>query len=246
MKKVFFVLLVLLPAMVFAGDMRKYLSDTQDLVKQEKYQEALTRFIWFHEHSLEHEPGMYGVRLSFALSYWKSLGDKYPPAHDAMVEVRDRKTTLLLSGKVKPALFHDVVALNRTLEEDHQTVELFERLDAERPQEVRDLWEMAKEPLFAAKRYDLIAKYIGNPVTQVTKVKAIFDMNTSMYEDDRFKDPHFREFNEKNFVEESLRLIEISLQIGNNAAALEIQEKAVAVIDDPRLSATLSEMHQGQ
>jgi len=241
MKAVVFVIFLLLPLTAAAGDMQKYLTDTQDMARRGEYPEALTRFIWFHEHSLEREPAMYGVRLSFALSSWKALGDSYAPAHDALVEMRDRKTKLVLAGKTKPDVFHEVVALNRTLEQDDRTVELFETLDAERPQEARDLWEMAKEPLFAAKRYDLIAKYIGNPVTQFTKIKAMYDLKTSMYDDDRFKEPHFREYNENSFVEESLRLIEISLQIGNAPAALEVQEKALQVIDDPRLRAALPE-----
>jgi hypothetical protein len=246
MRAIVLALLLLFPGMARAGDMQKYLSDTQELVRRGEPQQALTRFIWFHEHALEHEPAMYGVRLSFALSYWKSLGAEYPPALDAMVEIRDRSAARLLSGKPQPSLFHDVVSLNRTLEEDDRTVELFERLDAERPQDTRDLWEMAKEALFAAKRYDLIAKYLGNPLSQFTKITALYDMNTSMYDDDRFKDPHFREYNENSFVEECVRLIEISVQIGNDAAALDIQQKALSVLDDARLRAALPEQTPGQ
>lgn len=235
MKRAVLAMLLTLPVVAAAGDMTTYLSDTRDLVKRGQYQEALTRFVWFHEHALEEEPGMYGVRLSFALMYWKELGESYPPARDAMLALRDRQTAAVQAGEAKPGVFHEVVALNRTLEEDERTVELFEKLDAERPEAAKGVWEMAKTPLFAAKRYDLIAKYLGSPVKEFIKVKALHDLNTSMYDDERFKDPHFREFNESNFVEESLRLIEIALETGDTAAALEIQEKAVAVIDDARL-----------
>lgn len=246
MKITFLALLRLVPLSAFAGDMQKYLSTTQDLVKRGEHQDALTRFIWFHDHSLEHDPAMYGVRLSFALAYWKQLADEYPPALEAMIGIRDRKTTLLLSGKAKTALFHDVVALNRTLEEDQKTIDLFERFDAERPQEARDLWEVAKDALFEAKRYDIIAKYIGDPRTEFIKIKAMYDMNTAMYGDDRFKDPHFKEYNENRFVEESLRLIEVASQLSNSAAAYDIQEKALAVLDDPRLRAAVSEQRGRQ
>ena len=47
--------------------MQKYLSDTQEMVRKGKYKEALERFVWFHEHALEHDPAMTGVRLSFAV-----------------------------------------------------------------------------------------------------------------------------------------------------------------------------------
>jgi len=45
-----------------AEDMQKYLADTQEMVRQGKHQEALDRFIWFHEHALENDRGMTGVR----------------------------------------------------------------------------------------------------------------------------------------------------------------------------------------
>lgn len=80
MKKLLAVAIVFIAVSSRGEDMQKYLSDTQEMVRQGKNQEALERFVWFHDHALEHEPaGMYGVRLSFALSYWKALGDVYPP-----------------------------------------------------------------------------------------------------------------------------------------------------------------------
>ena len=101
-----------------ANDMQAYLNRTQQLVRQRKYREASDRFVWFDEHALEHDPGMSGVRLSFALSYWKDLGDVYPPAKQAMVDMRDRKTWQLWEGRGNVALFSDVAALNRTLNEN--------------------------------------------------------------------------------------------------------------------------------
>jgi hypothetical protein len=91
--------------------MQKYLADTQEMVRQGKHQEALDRFIWFHEHALENDPAMYGVRLSFALSYWKALGDVFEPANAAMVDLRDRTTKKVSDKGGTVAQFHDVVAL---------------------------------------------------------------------------------------------------------------------------------------
>ena len=50
-------------------DMRTYLDDTNVLVESGNYKEASERFAWFHNHSLEHEPAMAGVRLSFGIPY---------------------------------------------------------------------------------------------------------------------------------------------------------------------------------
>jgi len=60
--------------------MQVYLNETNKMVKKGQYKEALQRFIWFNEHALEYDESMTGVRLSFALGYWKELGDIYPPA----------------------------------------------------------------------------------------------------------------------------------------------------------------------
>jgi hypothetical protein len=72
----------------FGQDMQKYLSETQEMVTQKKYKEALERYIWFQDHALENDQAMTGVRLSFALSNWKSLADIYPPAMTALKEMR--------------------------------------------------------------------------------------------------------------------------------------------------------------
>lgn len=218
-----------------AEDMQKYLSETQEMVRLGKHEEALQRFIWFHDHALEHEPAMYGVRLSFALSYWKALGDVYPPAKTALVETRDRKEKTLLENEGNTHLFHDVVALNRTLGEDEKTVSLFEKVDQKQPDTARRYWDMAKDAVIAAKRYDLARKYIGNPVREFTKVKAMYDHNTTLYDDPRMGGDHFKAYNENNLVEESLKLIEVALALDDRKAAKEIQTKALSVVEDYRL-----------
>jgi hypothetical protein len=108
-----------------AEDIHNYLHNTQDLVHKGQYQEALERYIWFHDHALEQDNNLYGVRLSFALSYWKNLGSLHPRALTALRDTRDNKTALLKTGKGNPNLFADVMGINRTLDEDAKTLDLF-------------------------------------------------------------------------------------------------------------------------
>jgi tetratricopeptide (TPR) repeat protein len=218
-----------------AEDMQKYLSDTKDLAEAGKYKEALERHIWFHDHALEHEPAMYGVRLSFALSSWMEMGEKYPQAIEALVEIRDRKMKLLLEGKDSHELFHDVASINEALGEPEKTVSLFEQVDEKQPKAAKGYWNVAKDAVIDAKRYDLARKYIGNPVREFIRVKAMYDHNTSLYDDPRIGGDRFKAYNENNLVEESLRLIEVSNALGNKKASLEIQAKALAVVEDTRL-----------
>jgi hypothetical protein len=230
------VILMALTSQAHGENIDNYLSDTQEMVNQGKYKEALERYIWFHDHSLEHCPAMYGVRLSFALGYWKELGDVYPPAKQALIETRDRKTHQLEKGDGNFSLFHDVVALNQTLQEGNKTIQLFEHLDKENPKLAKQCWDAAKDEVIFAKRYDLVRKYIGNPVREFTRVKDLYDHNTTLYNNPQIGDAEFKAYNENNFVEESLRLIDVSIALGDMVAAKEIQKKALAVVDDYRLS----------
>ena len=161
--------------------MQAYLSETQELVRQRRYAEALERFVWFHDHALEHNPGMAGVRLSFALSYWKNLGDVYPPAKQAMVDIRDRKTRQL--GETGSAvLFSDVAAINRECDENVETVQLLSEIEKSKPKLASECWAYAHEPVFLENRYDIARKYIPTPLKDYDREKARYDENVALYE----------------------------------------------------------------
>jgi hypothetical protein len=219
-----------------AEDMQKYLADTQEMVRQGKHQEALDRFIWFHEHALENEPAMAGVRLSFALSYWKSLGGVFPPANDAMIAMRDRTAKQVSGNGGNTLQFFDVAALNRTLDEDSKTVDLFQALDQNKPDMAKQCWIVAKDTVIKAKRYDLARKYVGKPAREFVRIKAMYDLNAKLYDNPNFGGAAFKKYNENHFVEESLQLIEVALALDDAKAAKEVQEKALVIVDDQRLN----------
>ncbi len=235
MRLLLVILFVLMATYSWAEDMHKYLNDTEEMVQQGKYQEALDRFIWFHEHSLEHEPSMYGVRLSFALISWKSLFDVYPPARKAMEDIRDRKAQILESGKGDANLFNDVESLNDTLGEEKKTVTLFEMLDKEQTPLAKKCWHMAKEVIISEKRFDIVGKYIGNPVREFNQIKEMYEQNLKLYDDPRIGSEHFKAFNENHLVEQTIQLIEVAIALGDKKAAGEIQQKALAIVEDHRL-----------
>ena len=220
-------------------DMQAYLQKTRQLVRRRKYKEALERFIWFHDHALEYDRGMGGVRLSFALSYWKQLGEVYPPAKRAMAEIRDRKTLQLEQGQGTPALFHDVVGLNRTLEETAATVRLFQEIDKSNPALAKKCWHYVKDTLFEQKQYELIRKYIKDPLRQFERDKAIYNLQkATMPDDSRINKPELKQFEDNHFVENCLRLMKLALVNGDGNKAEEIRRRAVKVVDDPRLQET--------
>ncbi len=239
MKTILAVSFVLFCATAYAEDMQKYLFDTNVLARRGEHAEALERHQWFHEHALEHDPAMVGVRLSFALSAWKKLSDDYPPARVALLETRDHTIKQVLETGGTFALFQDAAAFNRVVGRESQTVDLFEQVDKAHPDLAKRYWFAAKDAVFAAQRFDLAGKYFGDPVQAFSRVKEMYELNTSHYNDPKFGGAAFKQFNERNFVNEIDQLLSVAMATGKSEAAVEIQKKALAVLDDPRLRKAL-------
>ncbi len=220
-----------------AHDMQQYLIDTKKLVDKGKYKEALQRDIWFHNHALEYNKGMKGVRLSFALSDWKRLADIYPPAMTAFVSTRDRKTQELINNTGSPDLFADVAAFNRELKDDARTIALFQLLVKNHPDAAQGYWHAVNRQLFAAKRYDIIHKYIGDPMKEFETAKRIY--NNSMAYSNNKKDmrfsAQFKEANNNMLVNRSIDLIQYELAEKDINSAKKIQQQAMLLVTDDRL-----------
>jgi len=230
----------------YAEDMQKYLSATQNLVKEGKHEEALERFIWFHGHALEHDESMYGVRLSFALSYWKNLGETYPPALKAFIKMRDDKENRIRDGKGDSSLFHDVLALNRTLEDPKKSVALFEFVSKKQPAKSSEYWGFAKDVILEQKRYDIARKYIKDVGTEFANVNEMYDHNVTLYKNPQIGGERFKKYNENNFVSEVHKLIDLALALGDREAAIKIRDSALDVIDDERLKNLVPENKEAQ
>ncbi len=227
-------LLCLLPAAAHAEDMQAYRNQTRKLVREGKHAEALERILWFHDNALEHDPGMSGVRLSFALSDWNRLADDYPPAGIALLEVRDRTTKRLLEDGGNFQLFQEAAAINRTLEDDAGTVHLFEQMEKSYPRKAPRYWIVAKDYVIAAKRYDLAGRYMKDLDADYRRVKQMYDLNLKLSNDPKFGADH-KNYTERTFTNSVLQLIEVALATDRRQDAESIQKQALAVRDDTKI-----------
>jgi tetratricopeptide (TPR) repeat protein len=216
-------------------DMQLYLNETQHLVRIARYDTALDRFVWFHEHALEHEPAMAGVRLSFALAYWSELGKKYPPAHVKMVEIRDRTVEQLKRGEGDFSTFMDASALNRTLLEQDKTLALFKELDQNHPELARSCLDVAMDDLMKAKQYDLVKKYITSYDKVFARIKTKYGGLYEAGAQDWENGGKLREVAKRQFEKDCLQLIDLAVQCGDAAEARKVQQQAIAVLDRPSL-----------
>ena len=209
-----------------------YLDSTRKMAMRGEYQKALDRYLWFHNHILEHDSAMRGVRLSFALSYWKELGESYPPAMTALKEDRDRKTEqIILQGNLKQ-FFEDVVAINSTLNENNKTIELFEIISSKYPLFATEVVRYALEDLLAAKRYDLIKKNVIDLMEHYNRIESIY---RGSFEEIGNSDQSLKSFMEKSFVDKVVELILYSVAIDDKINATKIQTKALVLVNDNRI-----------
>lgn len=251
MKPIIVALAVLFPTATFAEwtppanpDPHKILNEAQDDARAGRYADALAKHVWFHENALKYQSALYGVRLSFALSYWVELGDAYPPALQKLKSIRDETAKRVREGNRDRKIrddFHDFEAINKALGEDSKTTELFVWLDSKKPSAARQAFRLAEPALVKSKEYRLCGKYI-DPDCSFAETLSLYQLNKGM--SGRF-DEKFQEFREKAFANGVETLVALLVQNNRKADALRIAEKALKERDDPQFREELEKAKTG-
>jgi tetratricopeptide (TPR) repeat protein len=221
-----------------ADEAEDTLNQARQLASEGKFEEALQKHIWFHDHALEIRPSYYGVRLSYALSDWIELGKRYPKALDALKAIRDQKTRRLLGGELERTLFHDVVAINDSLGESKATVELFKRIELAQPEFASSISNFADEAFFAAKEYALARKYLGDPCSRFDLIRSHFDWGLEYARTSSY--PRSRQCFENIFSRHITRLIVVLDKTGDGGLARQIQSDALAVCNSRAIQEALT------
>jgi hypothetical protein len=208
-----------------------------------KYETALAKHLWFHKNALSIDHSFYGVRLSFALSYWHELAKVYPPALSKMEEIRDQAAQNVMDGKDLRESFHDMTAINRTLNEESHTKGVFEVLDSKNPTAAKQIFDLAQPALVRAKAYGLVAKYL-DPKKDFARMTRMFTLKKQMAEDANFGD-RLLEFAKKNFTNDVTTLVAILVVNERKAEAEEIALSAKQEWNDPAFHAALDSALKG-
>jgi hypothetical protein len=148
-------------------DPRSRLTNGQVAAREGRFADALREYVWFHDHALEHQPSLYGVRLSFALGYWMELAEQYPEAKTRLEEIRGRKTVALAFGEGDRSLFHDVKSINEALGAEGATYELFLRMIKVAPKLAGRCADIAMDSIIGAKDFALAEEYSPDPETSL-------------------------------------------------------------------------------
>ena len=216
-------------------DMQQYLYETNNLVKEGKYAVALERHIWFHDHVLEHDGSMVGVRVSFALAYWKGLGDKYPPAMVALKKLRDDDAQKLLDKKGDVEIFREVTHINEYMSDNLNTNNLFTKIVALQPDLAAVCFKIAKKSLFKEKNYELLFKYLSNPIADYYQIESDYKTETLRNQDPDFIKYNMKPFTDDQFVQKCLRLLDFTIAKFDLQTSQKIQSLALNTFKDERL-----------
>ena len=212
-------------------DPQTILNEAQADAKAKRYEIALAKQVWFHENALSLNQAMTGVRLSFALSNWESLGRAYPPALAKLQSIRDGLQERALKGEDLMSAFADLAAINRTLGEDSRTSEAFRALDALNPKAAKMAIFYVKPALVKSKDYDLYLKYT-DVKRDYLQMRQLYELNMQMVEDKKFG-PNLADFAKKSFRNGSATLIAILAVSDRKQEASDIASLAKKQIDDP-------------
>jgi hypothetical protein len=230
-------------AVATAEDPGKVLEEARSLREQGKYEEALQKHLWFHENALNQDSSWYGVRLSFALSDWIQLGEKYPAARKALVSIRDKNVKAITEGKGAFDLFHDLTAINEYLKEEPKTVELFKTIHQKYPELAEQCYHVAEGNLVRQREYKICIVYIPEPLKRFEGIREMRERTLKRVKKDN---PELKAFAEEAFVDETGRLVEILVGVGRKQDAGKVRERALAVRDDRQVRDALDRALQSR
>jgi tRNA A-37 threonylcarbamoyl transferase component Bud32 len=230
------------PAAGEKPNLSQILQEAKGLAQEGRYEEALQRQIWYHNHALEIDSAQTGVRLSFALSYWMELARRYPKAKVALVEVRDRGTREFEQGRGRFDLFMEVAAINREFNEQDVTVALFKSIDARDPRLASQCYVAAEDLLLERGDYLLCARFVPSFQQRFEHSRGTRERSLSILGRNPGADRNRLEQQaDRSFIKISRALVEILIGVERKAEAESIRDQALAVLNVPELQSAVTD-----
>ncbi|MGE3107677.1 MAG: thioredoxin family protein [Phycisphaerales bacterium] len=112
-------------------DVSARLDLARELSRTRQYTEAADEYAWLWKNMLQHEPSMYGVRLSFMSSDMRSLAKRSVEARAKFAALRDELSPKVREEKVAPEELVDWLSLNKVIDDSKATLEWFDRVKGE-------------------------------------------------------------------------------------------------------------------
>jgi len=177
----------------------------------------------------------------FALGEWAALAAVYPPARQALLDLRDRETALLLAGQAVVQRFADgavarrfklVSELNQQLGDQRATCDTFMALEASAPDEARRNFVDASGAIVASGEYACAQRYLAEPSADMRKCAASLNAAIASFGTDESHPSFIRKMGEMGSFASHLRLHEQVLEgLGDAPGAQRLRADALAALD---------------
>jgi hypothetical protein len=154
---------------------QQVLHEARKDAEEGRFAAAAEKHLWFHEHVLEREPAMSGVRVSFALSDWAMLARRHAPAMAQLLAVRDRAFAQIDDGGwAGQRALSEVIHINHYLGGQREsTRDAFARFARRDPVLAeRELMD-ALPALIQLNEFDLASRHLRVP-TAVGRVESVY------------------------------------------------------------------------
>lgn len=229
--------------------------EVSGLVYDGRYEQALQRCLAFRK-QFKGDKEFLGL-----LWTWVQLGKKYPKARAALVEIRNGDVRECLEGRGYWALFREVMAINRALQQEGKTYELFNSLREKDPGLAQQCYSLAEGMLVTKGEYQWCYDHMGEPQDRLASFRQDMDAELQQLafikhaEESRKQrgwtnapgilspggPARVKKSAEDRFVSQTRQLIEILVATNHQAEAEKIRDEAVTILDDARLKSAVTD-----
>lgn len=179
------------------------------------------------------EPGLSGVRLSFALAYWLDLAEDYPPALAAFRRVRDETEQALREQPGSFPLFHDIRSMNARLGEGLRTADLFESVAATNAVAAKRIYPLAERGLIRAGRFEACNKFLEPEARTELASRGYQAAKRFRSERQIQNDAEMEEEDLRHFMCNMATLVGLLVMNGRSNEAILVRDRALQDIDEP-------------
>ncbi len=198
-----------------------------------KFDEALEKFLWYHENALSLDQSQKAVRTSFALGAWMELALKYRPALVAFNRVRDETESRCRKNPNDFQLFMDVASLNRYLNTNDRTARLFIEIANTSLTAAAQIYHVAERTLIDEGLFRECLPFIeferrADTIIHVFQVVLALAADESDIEDSAFLVTTARQI----FIDKASTLIALLVRCGRNDTAQNTYDRFISMVDD--------------
>jgi hypothetical protein len=224
---------------------KQILREARDDADAGRYEDALMKHIWYHRNALKWEPAQRGVRLSFALGYWKELGEKFEPARTEYLQERDRLKALIDADHGDVNAIWEWSSFNSTIGETKASADLFLQLHAEKSPSAARVYTSFEEALIAEKQYEVCGRYLNAAGSYETIVRS-YGSSLKMAEARPDRDQLQLNVIHSHFAREAAEVVALLAINKRKEEATKYADLAKAELKDARFKFAIDDALNGQ